>query len=260
MIYSNRFLQAKTTTKLLPHFKFGSEALVKVLTKHNKIEKVFPSLGLKNDIEFDKTHIIADENGKDCEMHIGFSSDGVGGIWDIGTMSVRGVSSCMHFENKHSTHLVGSMVDPFVGIIYLTDLKPTKYGISFNKRAVVRLIFAATPSLHGSLNLKHLLYIERIYTKTHNTNPMAYDNKDYFHDLIMSLFKDYIRKRIIKQDLLEYTHCQWPQLFTIPTIISSDLTENYKSFSDIQLQPYYNTNAKNSSKILKYYHNLMEKQ
>jgi hypothetical protein len=261
MIYSQKFLQAKTTTKFLPHFKFGSEELVKILHKHNKIEKVFPYIGLKNDIEFEKTHIIADENGKDCEMHIGFSSDGVCGIWDIGTMSVRGVSSCMHFENPHSKHIVGSMVDPFAGIIYLTNLKPTKYGITYNKRAIVRLVISTDGYGYSDKwgNPRYILWIERIYAKTCNTNPMIYDNKDSDDVRTISLFRDYIKRKVLDQSIMGEDR-KFPAIYYIPSPICSDLPERFKSFSDLQLKPYPRSIEQDYSAILRSYKSLMEKQ
>lgn len=39
--------------------------------------------------------------------------------WDIATMSMRGITSCMAWSSSHSRSLVGSILDPCCGIIYL---------------------------------------------------------------------------------------------------------------------------------------------
>lgn len=70
-----------------------------------------------------------------------FASDDFDGAWDILTMSMRGISSCQSWTdyiNGHCKKLVGSIVDPFCGVIYITNDKPTKYGSQMLYRAIVR--------------------------------------------------------------------------------------------------------------------------
>jgi hypothetical protein len=247
LIYSKKFLQAATTTKFLPQFKFGSQKLTETLNKHSKIEKIFPYLGLLNNIELGKHFVIGDENDKPCPMYVGFSSNGVSGIWDIGTMSIRGASSCMHFENSHSSHLVGSMLDPFVGIIYLSKLDRTDYGISFNKRAVVRLLIGTD----YSDKTKYILYVERIYTKTDNTNPFVYKNNDCNPDLIDGIFRKYLSKRCRKDIPILSSMTSVPYgLTSIPNDISVELDRRYKSFSDAMIRD-IDCNKERGSEALK---------
>ena len=69
-----------------------------------------------------------------------FSSDGGKGIWDIATMSMRGIYSCQSWDGCFRRNLIGSMVDPFVGIIYITDNTRLSRGSEMLYRAVVRYV------------------------------------------------------------------------------------------------------------------------
>lgn len=83
-----------------------------------------------------------------------FSSNGPKGHWDIATMSMRKIRSCMRWSNANSSSLVGSVTDPYAGIIYITDGTNTKYGTGMIARAVVRFIIC---------NNKPALFLEPIY-------------------------------------------------------------------------------------------------
>ena len=89
---------------------------------------------------------------------IAFSSDGANGAWDIGTMSMRGISSCQSWdrgEYKHCT--IGSVIDPFVGIIYLTTGgKFNEYGTKMVRRCIVRFV------IDGKDNKPYIL-MDRMY-------------------------------------------------------------------------------------------------
>jgi hypothetical protein len=70
-----------------------------------------------------------------------FSSDGVDGLWDIATMSMRGIESCQSWDGAFKSRLIGSMCDPYVGIIYLTNNKSyNKYGPRMVRRCVVKFL------------------------------------------------------------------------------------------------------------------------
>jgi hypothetical protein len=86
-----------------------------------------------------------------------FSSDGVEGLWDIATMSMRGIQSCQSWGagNSNDAHVVGSMVDPSTGIIYITSgAKHGEYGTKMIRRCVVRFVVQ---------NKKPQLMLERMY-------------------------------------------------------------------------------------------------
>jgi hypothetical protein len=75
------------------------------------------------------------------ETFVKFTSDGKDGIWDIATMSMRGVLSCQSWDAGigNGGKVVGSMIDPFTGIIYLTcGTNHNHYGSKMVRRCVVR--------------------------------------------------------------------------------------------------------------------------
>lgn len=85
-----------------------------------------------------------------------FSSDGVDGIWDIATMSMRGISSCQSWTSSNSKHLIGSILDPFTGILYITSgSKFGDVGTKMVRRCLVRLVVNARQ--------KETLLLERMY-------------------------------------------------------------------------------------------------
>src|SRR5271165_600066 len=105
-----------------------------------------------------------------------FSSDGAEGAWDIGTMSMRGISSCQSWdrgEYKHCT--IGSVIDPFVGIIYMTTGgKFNEYGTKMVRRCIVRFV------IDGKDNKPYIL-MDRMYPSD--------DAK------VITQFKKFIKKR-----------------------------------------------------------------
>ena len=91
-----------------------------------------------------------------------FSSDGIDGLWDIATMSMRGISSCIRWDGKFKLTLIGSIADPFTGIIYLTSGKNHgKYGTRMIKRCVVRFVVDANKE-------KPYLLVDRMYPSLSN--------------------------------------------------------------------------------------------
>lgn len=74
------------------------------------------------------------------KFKIVFSADGEEGIWDIATMSMRGIASCQSWTGQYKKCLIGSILDPHTGIIYLTSGSKNKYGTKMLKRCIVRLL------------------------------------------------------------------------------------------------------------------------
>jgi hypothetical protein len=109
-------------------------------------------------------------------ISICFSSDGQKGYWDIATMSMRGISSCMRWSGEHSRSLIGSILDPYAGIIYLTGNKTTKYGKKMLARSVVRMVV-------NNKN-KPLLLMEPVY-------PHQYE----YDDDISFIFKTFLEQK-----------------------------------------------------------------
>jgi hypothetical protein len=79
--------------------------------------------------------------------------------WDLATMSMRGIKSCMSWYSLHSTQLVGSILDPACSIIYITDQAETEYGSKMLYRSLVRII-------RGKKGAKNIVFIDRLYTTT----------------------------------------------------------------------------------------------
>lgn len=72
-----------------------------------------------------------------------FTSEGAEGIWDIATMSMRGISSCQTWDEGvgNGAKVVGSMIDPFTAIIYLTTGEQyNTFGSKMIRRCIVRYV------------------------------------------------------------------------------------------------------------------------
>ena len=68
-----------------------------------------------------------------------FSASGQEGVWDIATISMRGISSCQSWGTPQSRGLIGSISSKYVGVIYLTSGEPfNEYGSKMVRRAMVR--------------------------------------------------------------------------------------------------------------------------
>jgi hypothetical protein len=116
------------------------------------------------------------KNMSSNKLLIRFSSDGAEGVWDVATMSMRGISSCQSWGSGNATHVVGSMIDPFTGIIYITtgDDKFSEYGSKMIRRCIVRFIV-------NEKTKKSYLFLERMYP--------AHDEPT------LKAFRDFLTKR-----------------------------------------------------------------
>jgi hypothetical protein len=133
-------------TNRYPNFMHHSGSR-KVLEKYARQPRIWPKIGLRNcrsPIRY---------NGRDCE--IVFSGSGLKAVWDIATMSQRGIYSCQSWDGSYRTRLIGSMVDPFLGIMYITDGARNAYGKQMLARALVRFVISKAG--------KASLLIERMY-------------------------------------------------------------------------------------------------
>src|ERR1019366_811087 len=162
---------------------FKSEKYPKFIQKsiflkaYPKPKKIFPRIGLKNyKVSLTTKEIKSISPRIKKKLKICFSSEGNKGFWDIATMSMRGVSSCMRWSNTHSKSLIGSILDQYAGVIYITNEIQTRYGDKIIARAVVRLIV-------DSKN-KPYIFIERIYNNSGDDD-----------DAIENIFNSFIKKR-----------------------------------------------------------------
>ena len=116
------------------------EAVFRVFNKINDLlqKNKFASTGKLEDIPEFKS--FSSDNIPSSKFKVVFSSDGPQGAWNIATMSMRGITSCQSWDGDYKYCTIGSVVDPFVGIIYLTSGAKTKYGTKMTRRSVVRFI------------------------------------------------------------------------------------------------------------------------
>lgn len=103
-------------------------------------------------------------NGK---LKIIFSADGVDGAWDILTMSQRGISSCQSWTGQYKNSTIGSVVDPFTAIIYLTSGSKTQYGSKMIRRCIVRFVVDSSVK-------KPALFLEYMYPGHHPATMQAF--------------------------------------------------------------------------------------
>jgi len=176
----SKLLVSHTFKKLPPSLKGDP-----IWSKIKRIDKPFPEFGLSNCLE--KYAGTSPDNAYPT-LYIGFTANGMQGLWDLATMSMRGVCSCMHWQNSHSKHLIGSITDPFLGMVYLTDNQLTEHGISFRWRSLVRFAYE-------SRTKKTLLMLERVYKDTGNKNPHTYANKEP-NPIVWNIFRDFLVEKV----------------------------------------------------------------
>jgi hypothetical protein len=156
----------------------------RVFEKQKDRQSIFPHLGLRNC----RTKIT--KNMTDNENFIGkwivFSSSGEKGRWDIATMSERGTPSCMQWSGK-PTELIGSMVDPCVGIVYITDGTKTKKGEAMYARSLVRYVV--------NNKGKEALLLEQTYTDDDKDEWLS-ENYSEFDKLVGIVLKSKTKPRM----------------------------------------------------------------
>src|ERR1019366_6867394 len=121
-------------------FKAG-EGLFRSYNKLNEMLRACKSLPMTKFENLQSFKHFSSINIPAVNHTIRFSSNGSEGLWDIATMSMRGFTSCQTWGNTNSTHIVGSIADPFTGIIYLTSgSKFNEHGSKMIRRCVVRFM------------------------------------------------------------------------------------------------------------------------
>jgi len=114
--------------------------------------------------------------------------------FDIATMSMRGIKSCMSWSNAHSIKLEGSIVDPTAYVLYITDGANTNLGTRMLYRAVVRVVnkitaaSATTPSSIETDN--YSVYIDNLYTTTGNKIHIRTKSK------VLEIIKEFLTRKI----------------------------------------------------------------
>lgn len=91
-----------------------------------------------------------------------FSSSGQEGAWDIGTISMRGITSCQAWTAPQSRGLIGSISSKYVGVIYLqSDTEVPGYGKKMLNRCVVRFVIDKQTN-------KPIIVMDVMYPATNN--------------------------------------------------------------------------------------------
>lgn len=162
---------------------YDGKALFKVGTDVFKLTRALLEAGSK----YVKVDLVDNEEiAKECKkLQIVFSSDGIDGAWDIATMSMRGIKSCMRWEARQSKALVGSITDPCCGIIYLTNGSKTQHGSKMLFRALVRVVV--------DYDKNPALVVDRLYSAFYKNKPNEYNKLDL---QIRKIFVDYLKSKV----------------------------------------------------------------
>lgn len=144
----------------------------KFLPRRNPV-KLFSKIGLRN---CNKT---IEHNGK--KYTITFSAH----PWDIATMSMRGIESCQAWSGLYKYRLIGSIADPYAGIIYVHSKRSNRYGKKMAARAVVRLV---------KKGKRTGLLLERIYygNKKRRLNGLRHASDDTFK-IVPIIFRKFLK-------------------------------------------------------------------
>jgi hypothetical protein len=174
-----------------------------------------------------------DKIAEQCKnLEIVFSSSELNGAWDLATMSMRGIKSCMRWEARQSLALVGSITDPCCGIIYLTNGTKTQYGSKMLFRALVRVV------IHAATGEPALL-VDRLYSSFYKNKPQECNKLD---EQVKQLFVKYLRDKLPKATILECIkdkHVLDSYTLPIPSNHFS-LMESERSYRDTPINYYAN--------------------
>jgi hypothetical protein len=153
-------------------------------------------------------------------VKISFSSVGSKGNWDIATMSMRGIESCQNWNSDYKYALIGSLADPYAGIIYISNGE-TSLGSKMIRRAVVRYV------INRKTN-KPAILIERIY-------PFDYES-GMTHLLTLGIFESYIRNKTKNKFEIQYGEFKGTKKFSIPlTPAVKKLHHKERSYRDSKI-------------------------
>lgn len=181
------------------------------VTRHNVNVTVIDSIA-----EF-KNFSAANVTG---DLQIVFASDGIEGAWDILTMSMRGISSCQAWNGSYAKCTIGSVVDPYTAIIYLTAGSKTEYGTKMIRRCVVR--FAIDPTTR-----QPCLFLEFMYPSNHPATTKA------FIEAIQSKIGN-------KISIINKAAKRGNSKLFVPYSKTADLLAKYSKVDDINRKGYHN--------------------
>lgn len=198
--------------------KSGTD-IFKLVNKLLKIGEKYAQVDL-----FDKANF-----QKECKnLNIVFSSDGLNGAWDIATMSMRGIKSCMRWTASQAYGLVGSITDPSCGIIYLTNGSKTKYGSKMLFRAVVRFIVDA--------NDKPAILLDRLYSAFYKHKPGEHNKIDLqIRDYFIKFLKSKIPSNVRIVDVIKDNGMLHKYYMPLPPNFSklAEIEQSYRDTKDV---------------------------
>lgn len=258
LVYNNGTIKLTTT---IPSYDGG--ILVKNGTDVFKLTKTLLYAGRKySNAELVEPIEIANQFKK---LKVVFTSDGIDGAWDIATMSMRGIKSCMRWNASRAPALIGSIIDPCCGILYLTNGRKTSYGSKMLFRALVRLVI-------NTYSNEPALLVDRLYSSLYKNAPGEYTKLD---QQIKSVFVKTIQQKIPNCKILEaskdlnlfyqYRYIK-PDYFNLlhedqrsyidtasitytDTLFSSYAEKIYKAFDKKKVSKIYKPAAKNKKTI-----------
>lgn len=137
------------------------EALIRVI---NKIWDLCDAVGVKmtKTDQYQEFKDFSRVNVPNKKYTVAFSSHGEDGAWDLGTISMRGVTSCQSWNAPQSRGLIGTISSKFVGVIYLaSDQEVPGYGTKMLNRSMVRFAIHKTTK-------KPVLVLDRMYPNPNN--------------------------------------------------------------------------------------------
>jgi hypothetical protein len=208
-----------------------------VQKSNNKYNLVIPNIGclfteLKkiqqkyiNTINLDEFENIEIDSFNDLialqqsNLKISFSSSGNKGAWDIATMSMRGIESCQNWDSPHRVALIGSLLDPYAGVIYISRNNDYKgYGPTMIRRSVVRYVI-------NRKTMKPAILLERIY-------PFHYESRMAQH-LTLASFTNYIEEKTKGKFEIQYGEFRGTKKYSIPlTNTVKELKHDERSYRD----------------------------
>lgn len=143
------------------------EAILRVLGKVQEMIAEYKIEFVKSD-QYQEFKDFSRVNVPNKKYTIAFSSSGEDGAWDIGTISMRGVTSCQSWNAPQSRGLIGSISSKFVGVIYLaSEQEIPGYGSKMLNRSMVRFAIHKTTK-------KPALVIDRMYPNQNNDTLAAF--------------------------------------------------------------------------------------
>jgi hypothetical protein len=222
-----------------PVFK-KNEALLRVI---NKIKDMCAELKVEFGAvdQLDEFKAFSRSNVPNKKYIVAFSSDGDDGLWDMSTISMRGITSCQAWNAPQSRGLIGSLSSKFVGVIYLaSDQEIPGYGPKMLHRSMVRFAI-------NKATKKPAIIMDRMYPSENQDTIAAFKKAlgeksklevHYTYNTNRPLNEEYYlpdepSRKFLKQGEFSYmdyalpVQAHTPQIRTVAADITA-LTEDFK--------------------------------